>query len=88
MMCAPVYALQFAKFEEKSVIKRLTLLAIRLFFIWFFACSVAWIGGAYMYAFFNSISYFPGWYDVKSIIKISSVISAVFIIVVCVSVRW
>lgn len=69
------------------MIKQLTLLAIRLFCIWLFACAVAWIGGAYMYAIFNSVSYSPGLYDVVSIIKIATIISAAFLIIFCFNVR-
>ncbi|MGF6805650.1 hypothetical protein OKW30_000776 [Paraburkholderia sp. Clong3] len=46
--------------------------------IWFVACSISWVGGAYVYALFNSKSYSPGWIDIEGIIKLDLTISFSF----------
>lgn len=69
------------------MIWRLIFLSIRLLGICSVACAIAWIGGGYIYVFFNGGSYSPGWSDVKAIAKNSVIIAAAYVFLAWLNIR-
>lgn len=69
------------------MIGRLTVVFLYTACIWFIACSIAWIGGSYMYAAFNRLNYSAGWHDVIVIVRLTLVIASAFTLITWIKAR-
>ncbi|SFI85126.1 hypothetical protein SAMN05192543_104462 [Paraburkholderia megapolitana] len=57
------------------MIFRLIRVFLLAFLIWMVACSLMWGVGAILYSYFNGLSYSLRWSDIKSIVKLTLIIS-------------
>jgi hypothetical protein len=69
------------------MIRRLIVVFLRMVFIWGITCSIAWIGGNYMHAFFNDFRYSLGWRDICAIARFTFVASTAFTLLAWINMR-
>lgn len=69
------------------MISRLIRIFLLAIVIWTVACALMWGVGIMLNSYFNKFSYSPGWNDIKTIAKLTMVISLAYTFIAWIKIR-